>query len=82
MLMPRPAVPRDLVEQYEALLPHAGDGSTGAHRRLEGVASTLCVSTGTRDVETAPATARRQLSGTRSGPGTGAATESGFALAR
>ncbi|MEU2546840.1 DUF5133 domain-containing protein [Streptomyces roseolus] len=77
MLMPHPAVLNDLIEQYETLLLRAGDGSAEAQRRLEDVAYTLCVSTGTRDAETALATARRQLSG----PGTGAASENGFALA-
>ncbi|GGR63818.1 DUF5133 domain-containing protein [Streptomyces roseolus] len=77
MLMPHPAVLNDLVAQYETLLPRAEDGSAEAQRRLEDVAYTLCVSTGTRDVETALTAARRQLSG----PGTGVTAENGLALA-
>ncbi|MFC8270626.1 DUF5133 domain-containing protein [Streptomyces cinereoruber] len=78
MLMAHPTVLKDLVERYETLLPQTEDGSAEAHRRLEDVTYTLCVSTGTRDIDNALATARRQLS--RTGSGTG--SESGFALAR
>ncbi|MFC7795575.1 DUF5133 domain-containing protein [Streptomyces cinereoruber] len=78
MLMAHPTVLKDLVERYETLLPQAEDGSAEAHRRLEDVIYTLCVSTGTRDIDNALATARRQLSRT----GSGAGSESGFALAR
>lgn len=50
MLMAHPAVLRDLVEQYEALSAlHAEDGSPESRQRLNDVAYTLCVSTGTRD---------------------------------
>ncbi|MFF9853066.1 DUF5133 domain-containing protein [Streptomyces litmocidini] len=72
MLMAHPAVLKNLIERYETLLRHAEDGSAEARRRMEDVTYTLCVSTGTRDIDTALATARRQLSGTGS--------ESGFAL--
>ncbi|MFD7517379.1 DUF5133 domain-containing protein [Streptomyces niveus] len=62
MLMAHPAVLRVLVEQYEALHTlNAEDGGSEARRRIDDVAYTLCVSTGTRDVETALDTARRQL---------------------
>ncbi|WP_225805205.1 DUF5133 domain-containing protein [Streptomyces sp. NK15101] len=73
MLMAHPTVLRNLIEQYEALLPRAEDGSAEARRRMEDLTYTLCVSTGTRDIDTALATARRQLSGIGS--------ENGFALA-
>ncbi|RLL69793.1 DUF5133 domain-containing protein [Streptomyces sp. Z26] len=66
MLLAHPAVLRDLVAQYDAL--HAlraerGDEST--RQRLEDVAYTLCVSTGTRDVDAALIAARHRLSGAR-----------------
>ena len=63
MLMAHPAVLRDLVEEYEALaVVHAGqaDGAQ-VRQRMEDVAYTLCVSTGTRDVEAALALAHHQL---------------------
>ncbi|MEU9292222.1 DUF5133 domain-containing protein [Streptomyces sp. NPDC048266] len=62
MLMAHPTVLRDLVERYETLL-RAEDGSDRA-RRLEDVTYTLCVTTGTRDIDAALAAARRQLSRT------------------
>lgn len=66
MLMAHPAVLKNLVEQYETLHAlHATQGSESARQRMEDVAYTLCVSTNTRDVETALLTARRQLSDTR-----------------
>ncbi|GGZ67988.1 DUF5133 domain-containing protein [Streptomyces echinoruber] len=63
--MAHPAVLRDLVEQYETLAAlHASESeSTQVRQRMEDVAYTLCVSTGTREVETALAVARDQLRG-------------------
>ncbi|MEV6752977.1 DUF5133 domain-containing protein [Streptomyces sp. NPDC051214] len=62
MLMADPRVLRDLVEQYEALSAlHARDGASEARRRLEDIAYTLCVSTGTREVASALAAARSQM---------------------
>jgi hypothetical protein len=62
MLMPHPAVLRSLLEQYETLaFLHAVAGDPEARQRMEDVSYTLCVSTGTRDIDTALATARRQL---------------------
>ncbi|MGA5499287.1 DUF5133 domain-containing protein [Streptomyces cinereoruber] len=78
MLMAHPTVLKNLIEQYETLLLHAEEGSAEARRRMEDVTYTLCVSTGTRDIGAALATARRQLSGTASKAGSG----SGFALVR
>ncbi|MFD3335380.1 DUF5133 domain-containing protein [Streptomyces sp. NPDC058700] len=72
MLMAHPTVLTDLIERYETLL-RADDGSVEARRRREDVTYTLCVATGTRDIDTALATARRQLSA--------ANAESRFALA-
>lgn len=66
MLTAHPAVLRNLIEQYEALQAlHAQDGSTQARQRMDDVAYTLCVSTGTRDVDTALIAARHQLPGAR-----------------
>ncbi|MEW1631604.1 DUF5133 domain-containing protein [Streptomyces sp. NPDC089173] len=62
MLMAHPLVLRNLIEQYETLhILHAENGSPEARQRLEDVTYTLCVSTGTRDIDAALATARRQL---------------------
>ena len=60
--MAHPAVLKDLVEQYETLHAlHAENGSPAARRRLDDIAYTLCVSTGTRDIDTALAAARHRL---------------------
>ena len=66
MLMAHPAVLRPLVEEYEALisLPRTRD-SEEAGRRLEDVCYTLCVATGTRDIEAALVAARFHLPGAR-----------------
>lgn len=63
MLMAHPAVLRDLVEQYEALAAlHAQDSDSGqARQRMEDIAYTLCVSTGTHEVEAALAVARHRF---------------------
>jgi hypothetical protein len=63
MLMAHPAVLKDLVERYETLrILHAEGGSAEALRRMEDVTYTLCVSTGTRDIDDALAAARGRLS--------------------
>lgn len=62
MLMADPRVLRDLVEQYEALSAlHARNGASEARRRLDDIAYTLCVYTGTREVRSALAAARTQM---------------------
>ncbi|MEU8882018.1 DUF5133 domain-containing protein [Streptomyces hydrogenans] len=62
MLMAHPVVLRELVEQYETLQAlHAENGSAEARRRMDDLAYTLCVSTGTRDVDAALIAARRRL---------------------
>lgn len=62
MLMADPRVLRDLVEQYDALSAlHARNGGCEARTRLEDIAYTLCVSTGTREVVSALAAARSQM---------------------
>ncbi|CAL9643476.1 hypothetical protein SUDANB19_06383 [Streptomyces sp. enrichment culture] len=66
MLMAHPAVLRDLVEQYETLrVLHAQEGSPEVRQRMNDVAYTLCVSTGTRDVDAALVAARHRLPGAR-----------------
>ncbi|MET9348518.1 DUF5133 domain-containing protein [Streptomyces termitum] len=66
MLMAHPAVLRELIEQYEALrVLQAENGGEEARRRMDDLAYTLCVSTGTRDVDAALIAARHQLPGAR-----------------
>ncbi|WP_030671343.1 DUF5133 domain-containing protein [Streptomyces sp. NRRL B-1347] len=66
MLMAHPAILRNLVEQYETLrILHAQDGRPQVRQRMDDVAYTLCVSTGTRDVDAALIAARHQLPGAR-----------------
>ncbi|MEY7977046.1 DUF5133 domain-containing protein [Streptomyces pilosus] len=63
MLKPHPTVLRRLVEEYEALAATgtAARGTTAHDPRIGDLAYTLCVSTGTRDVRQALATAHRWL---------------------
>ncbi|MBV7700478.1 DUF5133 domain-containing protein [Streptomyces sp. TRM70350] len=62
MLMADPAVLRNLLEEYEALASsHTETGGAQARQRMEDLAYTLCVSTGTKDVDSALAAARQQL---------------------
>ena len=66
MLMAHPVVLRKLVSQYRTLRElHAQDGSPEAQRRVDDVAYTLCVSTGTSDVDAALIAARHNLPGAR-----------------
>ncbi|MER6474137.1 DUF5133 domain-containing protein [Streptomyces collinus] len=66
MLMAHPAVLTNLLEQYETLRSlQAEDGSPEVRRRMDDVAYTLCVATGTRDIDAALIAARHQLSGAR-----------------
>lgn len=62
MLRAHPAVLLELVEEYEVLeLLHARQGRDEVRRRMDDVAHTLCVSTGTRDVDAALIAAHHQL---------------------
>ncbi|AWN30140.1 MULTISPECIES: DUF5133 domain-containing protein [unclassified Streptomyces] len=71
MPMAHPAVLRELVQEYETLeLLHARQGKAEVRRRMDDIASTLCVSTGTRDVDAALMAARHRL------PGAGVAGDS------
>lgn len=66
MLMAHPAVLSNLVEQYDTLrILHAEDGSAEVRQRMDDIAYTLCVSTGTRDIDAAMVAARHQLPGAR-----------------
>ncbi|MER7348147.1 DUF5133 domain-containing protein [Streptomyces aurantiacus] len=66
MLMAHPAVLSDLIQQYEALTAlRAGEGDESARRRLADVSYTLCVATGTRDIDAALVAARHRLPGAR-----------------
>ncbi|MFE8009470.1 DUF5133 domain-containing protein [Streptomyces sp. NPDC057418] len=64
MLMAHPAVLRNLVEQYDTLrFLQAENGATEVKQRMDDIAYTLCVATGTRDVDAALIAARYQLPG-------------------
>lgn len=64
--MAHPAVLKNLLEQYETLrILHAEDGSPQARQRMTDLAYTLCVTTGTRDIDAALIAARHQLPGAR-----------------
>ncbi|GGY77114.1 DUF5133 domain-containing protein [Streptomyces omiyaensis] len=64
--MAHPVVLRNLIEQYETLkVLRAENGGEEVRRRLDDVAYTLCVSTGTRDVDAALIAARHRLPGAR-----------------
>ncbi|MEU2564892.1 DUF5133 domain-containing protein [Streptomyces longispororuber] len=66
MLMAHPAVLKDLVEQYETLRAlHTHNSTEQVRRRMDDVAYTLCVSTGTRDIDAALLAARHRLPRTR-----------------
>ncbi|RPK54488.1 hypothetical protein EES43_28360 [Streptomyces sp. ADI96-02] len=66
MLMAHPTVLRNLLEQYAALQAlDAENGSEEARRRMEDIAYTLCVSTGTADIDSALVAARHRLPGAR-----------------
>ncbi|MFC8511183.1 DUF5133 domain-containing protein [Streptomyces sp. NPDC057411] len=66
MLMAHPAVLRNLIEQYETLkVLQAENGGEEVRRRMDDLAYTLCVSTGTRDVDAALIAARHRLPGAR-----------------
>ncbi|MEU8950800.1 DUF5133 domain-containing protein [Streptomyces sp. NPDC048489] len=66
MLLAHPVVLQRLVTEYETLQAlHAENGSSSAEQRMQDVAYTLCVSTGTRDIDAALIAARHQLPGAR-----------------
>lgn len=64
MLLAHPVVLRNLVKNYETLvLLHAEAGGEEVRQRMDDVAYTLCISTGTRDIDAALIAARYQLPG-------------------
>ncbi|MGW7543525.1 DUF5133 domain-containing protein [Streptomyces sp. NPDC054770] len=66
MLMAHPVVLTDLVQRYEALRTlHADEGDEAGRRRMADVAYTLCVATGTSDIDAALVAARYRLPGAR-----------------
>ncbi|MEU6387735.1 DUF5133 domain-containing protein [Streptomyces sp. NPDC046939] len=66
MLLAHPALLADLVREYETLsVLDAGEGAPEARRRLDDVSYTLCVATGTRDIDSALVAARHRLPGAR-----------------
>ncbi|MFF4014991.1 DUF5133 domain-containing protein [Streptomyces sp. NPDC001843] len=66
MLMAHPAVLRNLIEQYDVLrMLHAEEGSPEVRRRMDDIAYSLCVATGTRDIDAALIAARHRLPGAR-----------------
>ncbi|MGW5735939.1 MULTISPECIES: DUF5133 domain-containing protein [Streptomyces] len=67
MLRPHPTFLHTLLETYVSLRDlQAREDSPDVRRRLDDVAYTLCVSTGTRTPEAAVAWARGQLAGVNS----------------
>jgi hypothetical protein len=69
MMWASPAVLQELIERYERLSAQVDGGDTAAHvsHQLRDTAYTLCVSTGTRDVEAALDAARERI-GAVAGP--------------
>ncbi|GHB60367.1 DUF5133 domain-containing protein [Streptomyces xanthochromogenes] len=66
MLMAHPVVLRDLLAEYEVLVAlNAADGDEMTRQRLDDVTYTLCVSTGTKDIDAAVVAARHRLPGAR-----------------
>ncbi len=66
MLMAHSAVLTGLLEEYEALTTlHAEGGSPETHRRFHDVRYTLCIATGTQDIDAALIAARHRLPGAR-----------------
>ncbi|QEV21487.1 DUF5133 domain-containing protein [Streptomyces alboniger] len=66
MLLAHPAVLEDLVERYKALaVLRADQGSAAARQEFEDIAYSLCVATGTSDVDAALVAASHRLPGAR-----------------
>lgn len=63
MLMADPAELRELIEQYDAAIRAHEAGGEQAWQRVGDVAYTLCVTTGTRHIDAALASARRRAAG-------------------
>ncbi|MGY0489650.1 DUF5133 domain-containing protein [Streptomyces sp. WG-D5] len=66
MLLAHPALLNDLVREYETLSAlDADEGGPAARRRLDDIGYSLCVATGTSDVDAALVAARHRLPGAR-----------------
>ncbi|RAJ60465.1 uncharacterized protein DUF5133 [Streptomyces sp. Amel2xB2] len=66
MLMAHPALLARTLTQYETLRAlHAERGGAAVEQRMDDVAYTLCVATGTNDVDAAVIAARLRLPGAR-----------------
>jgi hypothetical protein len=66
MLMAHSAVLSKMLKQYEILRElHADEGTPEAQRRLDDVAYSLCIATGTNDIDAAVIAARHRLPGAR-----------------
>ena len=64
MLMAHPVLLRGLIDEYESLTAlDAENGGSQVRQRMDDLAYTLCVSTGTNDVDAALIAGRFQLSG-------------------
>jgi hypothetical protein len=62
MITAHPSLLRELVERCETFRRRlAADNSAESARQLEDATYTLCVITGTRQLDTAPSVARRQM---------------------
>ncbi|MFI9771145.1 DUF5133 domain-containing protein [Streptomyces sp. NPDC052415] len=81
MLMPLPARLHALVREYETLLAEEGrTGTDTPSQRLRDLAYTLCVSTGTRDIEQALEAAHTYLGTAVAAPAETPARTTGYAL--
>ncbi|MCX5537125.1 DUF5133 domain-containing protein [Streptomyces sp. NBC_00006] len=66
MLLAHPALLTDLIREYEMLSAlDADDGGPAAQRRLDDIGYSLCMATGTSDVDAALVAARHRLPGAR-----------------
>ncbi|MFI9081901.1 DUF5133 domain-containing protein [Streptomyces sioyaensis] len=65
MLMAHPAVLRDLIEKYEALELLQAQGDEEVKQRMDDLAYSLCIASGTREIDVALIAARHQLPGAR-----------------
>ncbi|MGW0687601.1 DUF5133 domain-containing protein [Streptomyces sp. NPDC002754] len=66
MLLAHPALLTDRIREYEMLSAlDADDGGPAAQRRLNDIAYSICVATGTADVDAALVAARHRLPGAR-----------------
>ncbi|AEN14250.1 MULTISPECIES: DUF5133 domain-containing protein [unclassified Streptomyces] len=66
MLMAHPAILRNLVQEYDTLrILDAGNSDGEVRQRMDDISYTLCVATGTRDIDAALIAARHQLPGAR-----------------